>query len=202
MAFFSGILSPIALSAESAAFLYASVAILFAFAFSRYYNDTNRADLNYIPMPVSIHIYPSLSSLSVLLLQAGASWIWGHEKIIFDRSTSTAYTEWYGTLQTCVIRIKGALFVSGSLIICGGDRADYPPARPRSRNLTSYVRSPPALFPLMTWRPATACGCGPRRYLTASFIVFPYPFYPADCFFFCSIMGKMIYQYGEIVCRP
>ncbi|KAF7968448.1 hypothetical protein HWV62_30575, partial [Athelia sp. TMB] len=58
-----------------------------------------RAFMSFVPMP------------------DGASWIWGHEKIIFDSSTSTAYTRWYVTLGTYVIRVRGALWKPDILVV-------------------------------------------------------------------------------------
>ncbi|KZP26339.1 cytochrome P450 [Athelia psychrophila] len=69
---------------------------LVAFGWSFY---RNRALIKFVPIP------------------GGASWIWGHEKIIFDKSTGTAYTDWFTTLGTSVIRIKGALLKSDILVV-------------------------------------------------------------------------------------
>ena len=73
-----------------------------------------RAFMSFVPMPVSgtLGLCTNLISDS---FQDGASWIWGHEKIIFDSSTSTAYTRWYVTLGTYVIRVRGALWVSATI---------------------------------------------------------------------------------------
>ncbi|KZP21687.1 cytochrome P450 [Athelia psychrophila] len=57
------------------------------------------------------------TNIAFVPIPDGSSWIWGHEKTIFDKSTGTAYTEWFSTLNAYVIRVKGALFKPDILIV-------------------------------------------------------------------------------------
>jgi hypothetical protein len=44
-------------------------------------------------------------------LQPGASWLWGHQRTIFDKGVGLAYSEWFTELGSRVIKIKAAMFV-------------------------------------------------------------------------------------------
>ncbi|KAF9556696.1 cytochrome P450 [Agrocybe pediades] len=51
----------------------------------------------------------SFRRLSVLPMPGSASWIWGHEKQVFDESVGKAYSRWMQQLQSHIFKIKAAL---------------------------------------------------------------------------------------------
>lgn len=94
---------------DGPALLYSTLLIALVVSGWSFYRK--RALIKFVPIPVRKELgqlFPLGDSLS---FKDGASWIWGHEKIIFDKSTGTAYTDWFTILGTSAIRIKGALLV-------------------------------------------------------------------------------------------
>lgn len=65
--------------------------------------------------PVSHHDQTSqrpiaYTKIHYFMFQPNASWIWGHEKLIFNSSVGSLYLRWLKEMGS-VIRIKGALWV-------------------------------------------------------------------------------------------
>ncbi|KAF9058459.1 cytochrome P450 [Rhodocollybia butyracea] len=50
-------------------------------------------------------------------MPGGASFIWGHQKYVFESSAGSAYTTWFRTLNSHVLQIRGALGKPNILII-------------------------------------------------------------------------------------
>ncbi|KAF4620578.1 hypothetical protein D9613_000279 [Agrocybe pediades] len=55
--------------------------------------------------------------LNVLPMPGSASWIWGHEKQVFDKSVGTAYSKWMQQLQSHIFKIKAALFKQDIVVV-------------------------------------------------------------------------------------
>ncbi|KAF8643360.1 hypothetical protein AX16_009088 [Volvariella volvacea WC 439] len=63
------------------------------------------------------HYIQSRKYLRGVPVPSGASWIWGHEYQIWDQTIGAAYTAWMESLNTHVLRIRGALQKPDILVV-------------------------------------------------------------------------------------
>ncbi|KAF9561005.1 cytochrome P450 [Agrocybe pediades] len=80
--------------------------------------------LQYVPSAVGLFIilmllekHLSPRRLSTLPMPGSASWIWGHEKQVFDDTVGKAYSNWMQQLQSHVFKIKAALFKPDIVVV-------------------------------------------------------------------------------------
>lgn len=56
-------------------------------------------------------------TITLLVPQPNASWVWGHEKAVFFSPVGSMYQKWFDEVGR-VFRMKGALTVSGWMLFC------------------------------------------------------------------------------------